>query len=237
MKKLIFGLMAIVALTFVACDDSDDPSTLTVDFEDVTLNSAGLNVNDTVSGSIISGDASFTCTWTTSIYGTYGCGFTISNQTDTANAGMYNAFSCIAQSGANSSSSYAVFNSSTDSIKFNSPVDMESVMLCNNAYAYISMLNGDDFGRAFCTDSSDYFYVTLTLYNETNTFLGSDDFYLADFRDGKSTIVKDWEKMDLSGFNDVSYIKFSFSSSDTGDYGINTPQYFCIDNISYYEAE
>ncbi len=235
MKKLLFAFMALMAIAFVACEDDDNNSKTTVDFEDVTLNSNGLNVNDSISGSITSGDLAVTCTWTSSAWGTFGSGFFVSNQTDTANAGSTNAFSCVAQSGVNSSSNYAVFYSSTDSIKFSSPVDMESVMLCNNAYAYVSMKNGDSFAKKF--EAGDYFYVTLTLYNESNTSLGTKDFYLGDFRDGKSTIVSDWTELDLSTFSGVSYIKFSFSSSDTGSWGINTPQYFCIDNISYYKAE
>lgn len=235
MNKLILGVVALMALTFVACEDNDDPTMMTVGFEDVTLNTAGLAQNDSVSGSIKSGDLAVTCTWATSWGYTMPSGFAVSNQTDTTNAGYMNPYSSIAQSGAKGSSTYAVYNSSADSIKFDTPVNMEDVMLCNNAYAYVSMLKGDLFAKKF--EAGDYFKLILTLYGDDNISLGSEDFYLADFRDGNSLIIKEWTKLDLSTFKGVSYIKFNFESTDTGDYGMNTPSYFCIDNISYYVAE
>lgn len=232
MKKLILGLAALIALTFVACDESEDPTLFTIDFEDVALNDAGLNQNDSISGSMVSGEASFTTTWTTSEWGSFNSGFTISNQSDTITGDYTNAFSCFAGTGAEGSSNYAVYYSSNDSIKFNSPVDMESVMLCNNTYAALSMTNGDWSAKKF--EDGDYFKLILSIYDESHTLLGDAEFYLADFRDGASLIVNEWTALDLSTFEDVSYIKFSFESTDNGDWGINTPTYFCIDNIKYY---
>ena len=56
-------------------------------------------------------------------------------------------------------------------------------------------------------------------------------FYLADFRDGKSEIVKDWQYCDLSALGQVSKVSFTLTSSDNGDYGMNTPAYFCLDQF------
>lgn len=236
MKKKIFVILfaAVLAAGFTACTPDETNTTAktkTITFENVTLNNLGLNNNDSVSGSIVSGDAAVTVTWEKS-YGYNICsGFVVSNQTDTTNAGYTNPYSCVAQSGADGSSNYAVFNSSSDSVKFNSPVDLKSVMLCNNAYAYVSMQHGDAYAKKF--ESGDFFKVILTMYGEKNDSIGSQDFYLANFLNGNSTIVNTWTKLDLSTFANVSYIKFSFESSDTGDYGINTPTYFCLDNIEY----
>jgi hypothetical protein len=74
------------------------------------------------------------------------------------------------------------------------------------------------------------------MYSETDS-LGAKDFYLGDFRDGKEIIVNEWTELDLSTFDGVSYIKFAFDGTDLGSYGLNTPSYFCLDNISYYAAE
>ncbi len=226
MKKLILGLAALIALTFVACEEDDDAKLFTVDFEDVTLNDAGLAHNDSISGSISSGDVTLTTTWTSSDWGTFNSGFVVSNQTDTTNAGYMNPYSCIAEKGANGSATYAVFYSAADSILFNSPVNLESVMLCNNAYAYMSMLNGDYFTQAY-TDG-DYFKVVLDFYNNSGASQGSTSFSLA----SNSSLINEWTELDLSTFKGISYIKFSFESSQTG-----TPLYFCIDDIKYYEAE
>ena len=311
MKKLILGLVALMALTFVACEDDlitvvtyhvtfnsdggsyvayqeiedgssaikpemptkgngsfkgwflndslfnfssiiDSSFTLTAkwtitdgqmsinSFEDINLNSNGLFQNDSLSGSIESGNLALTCTWSSSDWGTFGSGFSVSNHKDITTTGFTNPYSCIAESGAYNSENFAVYNNSSDSVSFKSPSDMESIMLCNNTYAYLSMLNGDSFAKKFGgidgTDE-DYFKVIVSLYTEDGTMLGDEDFYLADFRGDAAYIVKEWTKLDLSAYKAVSYMKFSFESTDTSDWGFNTPAYFCLDNIAYYTAE
>ena len=47
-------------------------------------------------------------------------------------------YSCIAGAGANGSANYAVYNKSSDSIKFNAPVDLDYVMLFNHSYPAFS---------------------------------------------------------------------------------------------------
>ena len=61
------------------------------------------------------------------------------------------------------------------------------------------------------------------------------EFYLADFRfddNSQDYIIDTWTAVDLSILGQVKTIEFSVSSSDTGDYGINTPTYFAIDGIA-----
>jgi hypothetical protein len=53
------------------------------------------------------------------------------------------------------------------------------------------------------------------------------DFYLAK---GKN-VVTDWTYVDLSQLGKVDAIFFTLSGSRTGDWGLNTPTYFCIDNL------
>lgn len=241
MKKLILGLATLTAVLFTACEDNDDRTVLTVDFEDVTLNEAGLAQSDSVSGSIESGDATVSCSWSTSSYeydgvtytSTIVSGFSVTNHTDITTAGYTNMYSCYAGTGANASQQYVTYNSSSDSIKFQSPVDLESVMLCNNTYAYLAMKDGNDgYTGETKFESGDNFYITLSFYDVTNNLIDTEDFYLADYSDGTNSIVSDWAKMDLSEYEDVSYIKFALTSTDP-----MTPSYFCLDNLSYYAAE
>lgn len=233
MKKLILGVATLMAVCFTSCEDSDNDNVYTETFDNITLVN-GLAQNDSTSGSIEADDLAITCAWSTSEWGTYGSGFSVSDHSDVTTAGYTNPYSCIAGSGAAASSNFAVCYGGSDSIKFNTPVDMESVMLCNNTYAYLSMLNGDAFAKKFNSDDEDYFRLTLYIYGEANALLGTKDFYLADFRDDAAYIVNEWTKLDLDGFNDVSFITFSYESTDTSSYGgYNTPTYFCIDNIEY----
>ena len=40
----------------------------------------------------------------------------------------------------------------------------------------------------------------------------------------------------FSILGDVDKLQFEFASSDTGDYGVNTPTYVCIDNIEFVQT-
>jgi len=70
--------------------------------------------------------------------------------------------------------------------------------------------------------------------NESGEVVNTAEIYLADFRFGdnsKDYISNVWNEIDLSDFGFVKKLVLSFSSSDTGMYGMNTPAYLCIDNI------
>ena len=101
----------------------------------------------------------------------------------------------------------------------------EYVYVTNSANSYLSMLNGDEFAKKF-TDE-DWFLLKITGYTNDGAETGHVDFYLA--KDGK--ILKDWEKIDLTSLGAVDYIEFTMSSSDTSWGFMNTPAYFCIDNL------
>ena len=64
------------------------------------------------------------------------------------------------------------------------------------------------------------------------------DFYLADFRFDDNTldyIVDQWTTVDLSGLTNAVELQFSLSSSDVGDFGMNTPAYFAVDHVTVSE--
>jgi hypothetical protein len=55
---------------------------------------------------------------------------------------------------------------------------------------------------------------------------------MADLRDAdKAYIINDWRYVDLSGLGKVSKLSFELTSTDNGDWGMNTPAYFCFDNF------
>ena len=98
----------------------------------------------------------------------------------------------------------------------------------NTAYAAAVIKNGNDYARAF--KDGDYFKLTFTGYL-AGVKLGSVDFYLADFRNGKSLIVKEWTYVELVELTIVDEIRCTLESTDKGDFGMNTPAYFCLDNF------
>lgn len=97
-------------------------------------------------------------------------------------------------------------------------------MITNSAYALSSMMNGDSYAKKFTED--DWFKLTITGYKgEEET--GKVDFYLA--KDGK--FVTSWDYVDLSSLGKVTKLAFALSSTDNGDWGMNTPAYFCFDDF------
>ncbi|MEG1554496.1 MAG: DUF4465 domain-containing protein [Rikenellaceae bacterium] len=109
---------------------------------------------------------------------------------------------------------------------------IDHVFITNGTYAYLSMLNGDSFAKKFSYTDKDWFKLTFVGYNKSGVKTGSVDFYMADFRTPSSPgIVTEWTKVDLSSLGKVNKIEFLMDSSDVGSYGMNTPGYFCMDDI------
>ena len=59
------------------------------------------------------------------------------------------------------------------------------------------------------------------------------EFYFCDYRNASNPVelVTTWRSWDLSALGKVNKIKIDFEGSDTGDWGLNTPAYLCIDNV------
>ena len=62
---------------------------------------------------------------------------------------------------------------------------------------------------------------------------------LADFRSNNSSedyILKTWKWVNLLPLGDIDSLSFSYRSSDVGQFGMNTPGYFCMDNFTTKDA-
>jgi len=104
----------------------------------------------------------------------------------------------------------------------------------NNTYAALSMMNGDGYAKKF--GSGDWFKLVINAYDKSGNSTGNTvEFYLADFRTSTSPgIITEWKKVDLTPLGShVHTVKFDLQSSDTGSSGMNTPAYFCFDNLVF----
>ncbi len=114
----------------------------------------------------------------------------------------------------------------------------QSILVTNTVYPYFSMLNGDQFARKFGGDSGDdpdYFLLTITGLDGNNQPVGALEFYLADYRFENNSLdylVDTWTEVDLSPLNGAAALSFGLTSSDVGEFGMNTPAYFAIDNLA-----
>jgi hypothetical protein len=225
------------------CIDNVITDSDTADFENLTLspNSFWTKANVTLKNTFTNGQATFKNSYSTSIYGDYwSSGFAISSMIDTIIPGDSNLYSVYAGSGYDGSTSFALAQNNakfyiTPSVSNTTLV--KGVYISNTTYTALSMKYGDAFAKKFgglTGNDSDWFKVTFTGYNHDGS-INTVDAYLADYRSDDNSldyILKDWKWIDLSGIQYSDSIKITFSSSDVGQFGMNTPAFVALDNFT-----
>ena len=233
MRK-IFYFALLMSMPAVA-QQSDVVAT----FEDLALERDCFWNGSDGTGGFVSGGFRFENGYEVMDYGgnsyAYAYGFYYSTMTATSFADyatdQYN--SCVGH-GAEGSATYAVYNVNNYTPKGIEVLGGERVVpgcyLTNAACAYWSMMQGDGYAKKF--GAGDWFKLTITGLDAAGAVTGAVDFYLADMREGADGgIVDDWQWVDLSCLGRVARLSFDMSSSDSGQYGMNTPAYFCLDNL------
>lgn len=109
----------------------------------------------------------------------------------------------------------------------------QSVYVNLNSYAFYSILLGDGYASAFTNNDA----FTLTVHgvaaDETEKTV---DVSLASCTNGDLTTARGWKLVDLTSLGTVNELYFTLTTTDTGEYGANTPQYFCLDKLCVIPA-
>ena len=172
-------------------------------------------------------------------------GFSYSCVNDPLTPGYGNQYAVISGSGVGGTGVYAVAYddgpwSESDIITLPVPSAVKGFYINNTTYAALAMRDGTAFSRKFCTASNDWFMVTITGQDDSGQVTGSTNFFLADFRftnSAQAYIVTNWTWVSLTNLGaDVKSLHFALSSSDNGLYGMNTPAYFALDNLTTLES-
>ena len=257
MKAKFFGIAAIVCgivMSMTSCGSNDIPvykkQTVTISFEGQNLNADGFwigvpegnsySYDDDWGGTTTTytdnvykeGPVSFPVTYSlyTSAYGTsdFWSGFAISSRTATTfdaatlTPDQYNNVTGKAHSGKN----FCVITTYGEKISLGSGVVIKSLYFTNSAYTVNSILNGDNYsGDKF--DATDWFKCSL-IAEKTDGTTVTKDIDLA--KDGG--YVNDWQLLDLSDMGAITSLSFAFSGSRSNDYGVLTPAYICIDDVT-----
>ena len=213
----------------------------TADFENFGLQ-AGEFINQDMSGDgFQSGFVSLPNNFNAN-YGSWS-GWAISATTDVTTPGFSNQYSSFTGGGQDGSLNYAVaFEFGENIIRVTDGSELANgvvngMYVTNGTYAYLSMLEGDGFAKKFGGETGedpDFFSAVFKGYNEGVLSTDSVEFFLADFRSSnpeEDYILDEWEWLDLSGLGAVDSVAITMRSSDVGMFGINTPLYFCVDNI------
>ncbi len=170
-------------------------------------------------------------------------GWSYSNMTDVTTPGYENQYSAITGSGIhnieNQNKNYGVsylFGETPVHFTDNSAHIVKGFYVTNSTYSALSMLNGDGVAKKFGGENGedpDWFKLTICGYKNGEKTKAK-DFYLADFRfedNTKDFVLQNWQWIDTEELGKIDSLTFALSSSDVGDYGMNTPAYFCMENL------
>jgi len=172
----------------------------------------------------------------------YWSGFAISADTNKTTPGFLNQYSVIAGKGANGTTSYGVGYIYDPIIIRLQPnaigKPMIGMYVNNSTYTYLSVRDGDGFAKKFGGESGndpDFLLLTIKKYSGGAIDDDSINIYLADYRfaqNKKDYIISEWTYVDLTTLGQVDSLIMRMTSSDVGIFGMNTPAYVCIDQVS-----
>lgn len=218
-KSTIF---TFTALLICSLSSSGKPVQNVATFEDYAL-------LDTIGGenTWMSGSYQFYTYQDVTDWGNYYYGFSVSNDTDSTSSGWSEPYRS-ACGGAYDGEFFGIWTNDyygSNSLKLPDADTIAGFFINNNAYTVNEML--------YCTSGIGH------------TFDGNDWLSLCciGLRDGiiidtvKVALAKEghyinhWTYIDLSQMGEVDEMAFTMIGSDTGDWGLNTPAYFCIDNV------
>jgi hypothetical protein len=168
-------------------------------------------------------------------------GWAYSNIGDNVTPGWVNQYSAITGAGIDSlvdgSVNYAVAYNPIN-MRFVDPSahEVKGFFVTNSTFAALSMMHGDDFSKKFGgVDGNDPDWFKLSIWGMRDGYsTDTVEFFLADFRfedNSMNYIVDTWQWVELSSLGKIDSLMFAMASSDMGSWGMNTPAYFCVDNI------
>jgi hypothetical protein len=141
-------------------------------------------------------------------------------------------FAAITGTAPGGSGNYGISSGSGAYINLPSGTSPVSFEVTNTTYSFLSMTLGDGFGKKFST--GDFFELKIFGYsglNGTGTQVGEVDFFLANYTSANSLPVDVWTLVNLTSLADAQSLGFDYASSDVGQFGINTPEFFAMDDL------
>ncbi|MFN5545579.1 MAG: DUF4465 domain-containing protein [Bacteroidota bacterium] len=199
------------------------------------LNASG----EAVKSNFSSGNIRLPNIYETEYGGYWSAGWAYSNLKNDTVGGYTNLYSSFAAAGHQASVNYAVGQGG--SILYTAGADagdsIKGLYVTNSTYAALSMKNGDAFAKKFggqTGNDPDYFALVFKAWKNGTLKNDSIVFYLADFRFANNAldyIIKNWTYVDLRALGKIDSLRMQLISSDTGFFGMNTPSFFCVDDI------
>lgn len=108
-----------------------------------------------------------------------------------------------------------------------------SIWVNNSAYAYNAITDTDAGGRGYLKQWTKDDLFRLLIIGENGN---KADTVAVDMANGFNVINR-WTCIDLSALDSINSIRFIMTSTDMGDYGMNTPSCFCFDALKVLPLE
>lgn len=211
---------------------------LIADFENLYVSELGYENGAALDGSFVSGSFEFDNFYSPD-YGGYWGKFGYANRTSTEFNSLDDQYNNVVGGGANDSETYMVCFASEwygpCRITLKNRDEAAVIPGCyitNNVYVEDAILHGDGISNNYQDKGfGEGDYLKLVIKADNGNTL---DYYLVDYRSANAEehyYVKTWEWVDLSSLGLVKTLTFSLDGSKTGAWGLNTPAYFCLDNL------
>jgi Domain of unknown function (DUF4465)/PEP-CTERM motif len=172
-------------------------------------------------------------------------GWAVSRVTDVTTQGFGNQYAAynVPSGAGDASPTYAVgymdvFNNVNPTIQLPAGTRPQAIRVTNATYPALIMLNGDPggFARQFDVAHQDTLKLTIQGRDALGGLTGAVDFFLADYRVpsvvAQPYLISQWTTVNLAPLGDAVSLTFTLDSTDVGSFGINTPTYFALDNLT-----
>lgn len=185
--------------------------------------------------------------WNTSWGGYWESGSAYTNVNDTVDGTYTNLYGCIPGI-AFSGNNYATSQNGAMITFTNNTTAISGFYVTNTTFAWKVIKSGNSISRRFGDTTGtgsgssiaqgeypDWFKLLVRGYRGGVLLNDSVEFYLADYRSAGTAndyAIKNWQFVNCASLGQVDSVRFEMKSSDTGDFGINTPTFFSIDNFT-----
>lgn len=104
---------------------------------------------------------------------------------------------------------------------------IDHMYVANTTYFINCIIGGNQFSTPFAP--GDVAKIVATGFDSTGAETGTAELVLAQDAD---YVLTDWVRWDLSSLGEVTKVEFNITSTDSGNYGMNTPAYFAYDDVA-----
>lgn len=233
-----------MALSLASTMSAAAQSTATFDTFTLSPNSY---YQDNASTPFVSSGITFRYGWNTSFGGYWESGSSYTNMNDTVHGDYTNLYGAI-PGAALSGNNYATMKDGATVTFSNTNTGLAGFYITNTTYAWKSIKKGDMFARKFGDTTGtgsgtsipqgeypDWFKVIVRGYRSGAMITDSVEYYLADYRAAGTAndyAIKNWQFVNCASLGQVDSVKFEMKSSDSGSFGMNTPGFFSIDDLT-----